>query len=122
MADYDGTSGFTGGVVTGNKLDVTVLWHGTSLPSGAANKVPQYGVFRLFDSISAPTTYNDYIQTSATMSSPVFTLIPKPSSDPLSIVAAHSTTIGDYTIPSSATASSSVLPGNSFDEYYTTNA
>lgn len=115
MAVYDGTDAFTGNVVSGNKLDTTVLWHGTALPVGAANKVPQYGIFRLVDSLSAPTTSADYIQTSATLSSPVF--VKFPSADGLPLID-HTSTLSDYTIPDNG-GSSSVDMSNS-DEVQTT--
>ncbi|UVF62227.1 LamG domain-containing protein [Nitrososphaeria virus YSH_1032793] len=76
MTDYDGQSGFNGNNVTGTKLDTVVVWTGTALPVGVANKVPQYGKFLLLDSLSTPTTATWYIQTSATLSSPNFVVIP----------------------------------------------
>ncbi len=75
MTNYDGTDDFEG-VVTADQLNKTVVWRGTALPIGVTNKIPQNGMFMLVDSLSAPTTSDFYLQTSATLSSPSFTLIP----------------------------------------------
>jgi hypothetical protein len=106
MTDYDGQSGFNGNNVTGTKLDTVVLWHGTSLPSGANNEVPQYGFFCLVDSLISPTSQTWYIQTSATISSPNFVILPDAIDSELPYLKL-STTISDYTQPASAVASSS---------------
>ena len=79
MTIYDGQTGFKGNSVTGDQLDTTVLWKGTALPVGAANKIPQNGIFLLVDSLSAPGEQTLYIQTSATLSSPNFVQIPATS-------------------------------------------
>jgi len=75
MTTYDGTDDFEG-VITSDQLNKTVMWRGTALPVGAANKIPQNGTFLLVDSLSAPTLGTLYVQTSATLSTPSFVEIP----------------------------------------------
>lgn len=72
MVTSDGTDTFKGSVVAGTALDTVVVWKGTALPVGAANEVPQDGFFMLMDSLSSPTVSNIYIQTNATLATPVF--------------------------------------------------
>lgn len=90
--------------VSSDRLNKTVLWRGTALPVGAANKVPYKGAFLLVDSLSAPTTADWYIQTSTTLSSPSFVKLPSSGGLPYLTL---STTIDDYTSPNAAVSSSS---------------
>jgi hypothetical protein len=77
MTSYDGQEAWTS--VSAEKLGQTVVYKGTARPVGAANKIPQYGIFIEVDSLTAPTTRTWYIQTSATISSPSFIQIPDPA-------------------------------------------
>jgi len=105
MVDIDGTDSFKGNSMT-DDIDKVVIWTGTALPVGAANKVPKDGKFLFLDSLSAPTTATWYIQTSATLSSPNFVEIPDTSGlDQLGYIVL-STTIADYTNGASAVSSS----------------
>ena len=81
MTNYDGTDDFEG-VVTADQLNKTAVWKGTALPVLSANKIPQNGLFLLVDSLSNPTTSDFYVQTSATLSVPVFVQVIR--SDPFS--------------------------------------
>lgn len=101
---YDGTEYIN--EVTNVKVGQGVVYKGTALPVGAANYVPQYGFFCLVDSLSAPTTATWYIQTSATISSPSYTELGGAQDSELPYLKL-STTIGDYTSPSAAVATSS---------------
>lgn len=102
----EGTESFN--EVSAQVLGETCVYIGTALPTGSANKVVQYGKFLLVDSLSAPTTATWYVQTSATLSSPNFVEIPSVTGGDELPYFPLSTTIGDYTTPSSATATSSV--------------
>ncbi|MCV0398561.1 MAG: LamG domain-containing protein [Nitrosarchaeum sp.] len=82
MTVSDGTDVFAPDkAVTSARLNKTVLWRGTSLPVGAANKIPKDGFFVLVDSMTDPTTFTFYIQTSEILSSPDFKPIIAPDSD-----------------------------------------
>ena len=70
----DAFAGSTG--VSSDRLNKTVLWRGTALPVGAANQIPQNGLFLLVDSLSAPTIGTLYLQTSTTLSTPTFVEVP----------------------------------------------
>ena len=44
-SNFDGTDTITGNPVAGAKLDRTLLWHGTTLPTNPTNEVPANGLF-----------------------------------------------------------------------------
>jgi len=91
MTVYDGTDEFTGSKgVSSARLNKTVLWRGIALPVGAANKIPQNGLFFKTDSGEI------YEQTSADISSPNFVLRTAGGSGVNQVVAPHNTTPGDY--------------------------
>jgi hypothetical protein len=100
MTEYDGTDTFTGNNVTGSKLDTTVMWHGSTLPTSSNNQVPANGLF-------LNTNSGEIYENTGTLSSP--TWVSSSSSitiNPDTLVMSYSQTIGDFTNPSTATSSS----------------
>jgi len=67
-SDFDGTSGIKGDQVTGDKLDRTLLWHGTTLPTNPTNEVPTNGLFLKTDS-------SQLYENTGTLAAPVWTLV-----------------------------------------------
>ena len=77
MTDYNGTDVFGPTTpVTSNRLNTTVLWHGTVLPTSTNNQVPANGKFLLVNSLTNPTTASLYIQTNSSITTPNFVKIP----------------------------------------------
>lgn len=108
MTVEDGTDTFASTKpISSARLNKTVLWRGIALPVGAENEIPQNGILRLVDSMSAPTTSQDYIQTSAVLSSPNFVKIPMFVPIPEhSMVMPHTVTLADYSLPDNSGLSS----------------
>ena len=80
MTIQDGTETFKGDQVTGDKLDVTVGWHGTVLPTNPTNEIPTNGIFLL----TATDGGNDpgWYENTGTVSAPVFTKRLSAGADP----------------------------------------
>lgn len=98
-SNYDGTSGFKNDTVTGDKLDRISMWHGSSNPTAGTNDIPTNGLF-------LNTTDGIIYENTGTLASPTWTARTTGTIDPDIGIYPHSTTIGDYTQPTSATASS----------------
>jgi len=61
MTISDGQDTFKGNQVTGDKLDVTAGWHGTTLPTNPTNEIPTNGIFILTgtDGSNSPGIYEN---------------------------------------------------------------
>ena len=70
-SNYDGTSGIKGDQVTGDKLDRTRMWHGTTLPTNPTNEVPSNGLFLKTDT-------GAFYENTGTIGSPVFEILALP--------------------------------------------
>ena len=104
MPSSDGTSGFQGENVVGSVLDQVVIFHGDTLPAGT-NDIPQGGLF-LLEQIDGIYGKGVYEQTNATKATPTWVLRISIGNSgdqvyPLSV------TIGDYSAPTAAVATSS---------------
>lgn len=121
MVFGDGTEAFDSTTaVNSARLNQISLWVGTSLPVGAANKVPKNGKFLLVDDLDNPTTAEIYLQTSATLSSPNFVslgILGGISGGPRMNQVELSTDSGDYDLPSSYSQSSTPSATNQNDDY-----
>jgi hypothetical protein len=94
MVDYDGTDTFTGNVVTGNKLDTTAMWHGSTLPTSPTNEVPANGMFM-------DTDDGIIYENTGTLGSPTWTARTSASSTPAEF--ANATTGGATITPTAQT-------------------
>lgn len=103
MTVYDGTDAYGASKgVSSARLNLTVLWHGAALPVGAANKVPQNGIFLL------ESTGELYRQDNAVVSTPTWTKLSSGGGQAGDQLYPLDTTIGNYTQPSAAVSTSSV--------------
>ena len=98
MTTHDGTDTITGKIVTGDKLDKTLIWHGTSNPTAGTNAIPQYGLF-------LNTSSGIIYENTGTLSTPIWSSRLS-SSVTLDQVYPLSTVIGDYSIPTDVISSS----------------
>lgn len=65
-SEYDGTTGYKGENVAGDKLDKTVLWHASSNPGAGSNDVPANGLL-------LNTTDKKIYENTGTKASPTWT-------------------------------------------------
>lgn len=111
MVVGDGTQGFTDNTVPGSLLDVISLFHGTTLPTAGTNKIPQYGLFLKTDT-------GLIYENTGSLATPVWTLRVLAGGDLLPYLKI-STTIGDYSQPASAVASSENITSPTFSDDFT---
>ena len=104
MTISDGTQGILGETVGGAQLDTTLGWHGTVLPTSPTNDIPVNGLFLLtaVDGSNTPGWYEN----TGTKAAPVFVLRTATGGRVGDQLHTLSTTIGDYSSPTNADASS----------------
>jgi hypothetical protein len=67
MTTYDGTDTFKGQTVTGDRLDVAIPWHGTTLPTAGSSEVPANGWF-------FKTDVGEWYENTGTLATPSWTI------------------------------------------------